>query len=134
MRSVLARGKGNNTHIVIVAIQTIIAQPNAASVRKQFDRIVDTLEDQFADVATNAHRRQGGPAGRLHVPRIALAQGLVVQPARTPPSRDQAAHRHGRVFLNDQANEGLVTVRGPGVMVESHDDWQVAERRYLSET
>ena len=52
MRNVLARVKRNNTHMVIAAIQTIFAQPDATSVREQFDRIVGTLEGQFPDVAT----------------------------------------------------------------------------------
>ncbi len=52
MRNVLARVKRTNTHMVIAAIQTIFAQPDAASVREQFDRIVGTLEGQFPDVAT----------------------------------------------------------------------------------
>ena len=52
MRNVLTRVKRNNTHMVIAAIQTIFAQPDARAVREQFERIVATLEDQFPDVAT----------------------------------------------------------------------------------
>ena len=51
MRNVFAKVSRSNTHMVIVAIQTIFAQPDAQAVREQFDRIVATLEDQFADVA-----------------------------------------------------------------------------------
>jgi transposase-like protein len=130
MRNVLARVKRTNTHMVIAAIQTIFAQPDAASVREQFDRIVGTLEGQFPDVATmltdakedllafssfpEAHWRKvwsSNPLERLH---------------REIKRRTDVVG----VFPNDRAVERLVTA----VVVETHDEWQVAERRYLSET
>ena len=92
MRNVLARVKRNNTHMVIAAIQTIFAQPDAASVREQFDRIVATLEGQFPDVATMLDRRQGGPPGLCGLSRGPLAEGLVLQPLGAAPPGDQAAH------------------------------------------
>lgn len=130
MRNVLARVKRTNTHMVIAAIQTIFAQPDATSVREQFDRIVGTLEGQFPDVATmltdakedllafsafpEAHWRKvwsSNPLERLH---------------REIKRRTDVVG----VFPNDRAVERLVTA----VVVETHDEWQVAERRYLSET
>jgi putative transposase len=51
MRNVLARVKRGSTHMVIAAIQTIFAQPDAPAVAEQFDRIVATLSTQFPDVA-----------------------------------------------------------------------------------
>ena len=130
MRNVLARVKRNNTHMVIAAIQTIFAQPDATSVREQFDRIVATLDGQFPDVATmltdakedllafaafpEAHWRKvwsSNPLERLH---------------REIKRRTDVVG----VFPNDRAVERLVTA----VVVETHDEWQVAERRYLSET
>ncbi len=130
MRNVLARVKRNNTHMVIAAIQTIFAQPDANSVREQFDRIVGTLEGQFPDVATmltdakedllafsafpEAHWRKvwsSNPLERLH---------------REIKRRTDVVG----VFPNDRAVERLVTA----VIVETHDEWQVADRRYLSET
>jgi len=130
MRNVLSRVKRTNTHMVIAAIQTIFAQPDANSVREQFDRIVATLEGQFPDVATmltdakedllafsafpEAHWRKvwsSNPLERLH---------------REIKRRTDVVG----VFPNDRAVERLVTA----VVVETHDGWQVAERRYLSET
>jgi putative transposase len=130
MRNVLARVKRTNTHMVIAAIQTIFAQPDATSVREQFDRIVITLEGQFPDVATmlcdakedllafsafpESHWRKvwsSNPLERLH---------------REIKRRTDVVG----VFPNDKAVERLVTA----VVVETHDEWQVAERRYLSET
>jgi hypothetical protein len=96
MRNVLARVKRTNTHMVIAAIQTIFAQPDAASVREQFDRIVGTLEGQFPDVAAMLTDAKRGPVGLLGLPRGPLAEGLVLQPAGAAPPGDQAPDRRGR--------------------------------------
>ena len=52
MRNVLARVKRNNTHMVIAAIQTIFAQPDAAAVRGAVRPDRGHVGDQFPDVAT----------------------------------------------------------------------------------
>ncbi len=96
MRNVLSRVKRNNTHMVIAAIQTIFAQPDAASVREQFDRIVTTLEGQFPDVAAMLTDAKDDLLGLLGFPRVPLAQGLVLESFGTAPPGDQAPHRRGR--------------------------------------
>ena len=52
MRNVLAKVTRTNTHMVIAAIQTIFAQPDADAVTEQFARIVGTLTERFPDVAS----------------------------------------------------------------------------------
>ena len=51
MRNVLARVPEANAEMVAAAIRTIFAQPDAAAVADQFDRIVAMLDGQFPDVA-----------------------------------------------------------------------------------
>ena len=96
MRNVLTRVKRNNTHMVIAAIQTIFAQPDARAVREQFERIVATLDDRFPDVATMLTDAKEDLLAFSRLPRGPLAQGLVDQSARASPPRDQATHRRGR--------------------------------------
>jgi putative transposase len=50
MRNVLARVPRANAEMVAAAIRTIFAQPDAAAVAEQFDRITATLGGQFPDV------------------------------------------------------------------------------------
>jgi transposase-like protein len=51
VRNVLAKVPKANAEMVAAAIRTIFAQPTAADVDAQFDRIVATLEAQFPHVA-----------------------------------------------------------------------------------
>ena len=130
MRNVLARVKRTKTHMVIAAIQTIFAQPDATSVGERFVRINTTLEGQFPDVAAILCERQGGPAGLLGLPRVALAKIWSSNPLERMHREIKRRTDVVGVFPNDKAVDRLVIA----VMVETHDEWQVAERRYLSET
>ncbi len=130
MRNVLTRVKRNNTHMVIAAIQTIFAQPDARAVREQFERIVTTLAERFPDVATML-----SDAKEDLLAFCAFPEGHWRKVWSTNPL--ERLHREIKrrtdvvgVFPNDASVERLVTA----VVVEAHDEWQVAERRYLSET
>jgi len=130
MRNVLARVKRNNTHMVIAAIQTIFAQPDAASVREQFDRIVGTLEGQFPDVATMLTDAKEDLLAFSAFPESHWRKVWSSNPLERLHREIKRRTDVVGVFPNDKAVERLVTA----VVVETHDEWQVAERRYLSET
>ena len=130
MRNVLTRVKRNNTHMVIAAIQTIFAQPDATSVREQFDRIVGTLEGQFPDVATMLTDAKEDLLAFAAFPESHWRKVWSTNPLERLHREIKRRTDVVGVFPNDQSVERLVTA----VVVETHDEWQVAERRYLSET
>jgi putative transposase len=130
MRNVLARVPRANAEMVAAAIRTIFAQPDHQAVSEQFDRIVAMLTDQFPDVA-----------GMLADARHDLLAFAVfpLEHWRKVWSTNPLERLHREVkrrcdvvgvFPNDAAIDRLVTA----VIVEQHDEWAVAERRYLSET
>jgi len=107
LRNVLARVPKGSAEMVAAAIRTIFAQPTGAEVIDQLDKVAAMLEPKFPAVAriwsTN-------PLERLNkeVKRRTNVVGI---------------------FPDDAA---VLRLAG-AVLIEAHDEWQVAERRYLSE-
>lgn len=130
MRNVLARVKRGSTHMVIAAIQTIFAQPDAAAVREQFDRIVATLGAQFPDVAAMLGDAKEDLLAFSAFPEVHWRKIWSTNPLERLHREIKRRTDVVGVFPNDAAVERLVTA----VVVETHDEWQVADRRYLSET
>jgi putative transposase len=129
MRNILARVPRANAEMVAAAIRTIFAQPDNAAVADQFDWIVAMLEGQFADVASMLVDARDDLLAFAPFP---LEHWRKVWST----NRLERLHREVKrrcdvvgVFPNDAAIDRLVTA----VIVEQHDEWAVAERRYLSE-
>jgi len=130
MRNVLAKVPRANAEMVAAAIRTIFAQPDAAAVEEQFGRIVEMLGRQFAEVAAMLEDAKED---------LLSFKGFPTEHWRKLWSTNPLERLHREVkrrcdvvgvFPNDGAIERLVTA----VIVEAHDEWAVAERRYLSET
>ena len=68
-------------------------------------------------------------SSRSRVPRRALAQDLVHEPPRTRQRRDQTPHER----RGDLPQRRVRRPPRHRSRVETHDEWAVAERRYLSE-
>ncbi len=130
MRNVLARVSRSNTHMVIAAIQTIFAQPDAHAVRDQFDRIASTLRGQFPDVAVMLDAAKEDLLAFSAFPESHWRKVWSTNPLERVHREIKRRTDVVGVFPNDAAVTRLVTA----VVVETHDEWQVAERRYLSET
>ncbi len=130
IRNVLDKVTKANAEMVAAAVRTIFAQPDAAAVAAQFDRIVDTLAPQFPDVAamlaTSREDLLAFSAFPIEHWRKIWSTNPLERLHREIKRRTDVVG----VFPNDAAIERLVTA----VIVEQHDEWAVAERRYLSET
>ena len=130
MRNVLAQVPKRHAEMVAAAIRTIFAQPDAEHVRDQLDVIA-------------THARPPVPQGRERCSRDAADDLLAftdfpaahwkkiwsTNPLERVEQGDQTPHRRRR---------GLPQPRRPAppgrrVLIETHDEWQVADRRYLSE-
>ena len=129
MRNVLARVPKASAEMVAAAVRTVFAQPDAAHVRSQLEEVTQMLEGQFPDVATML-----GDAGEDLLAFTAFPQAHWRKLWSTNPLERLNGEIKRRtnvvgIFPNDAAIARLVTA----VVVEAHDEWAVAERRYLSE-
>ncbi len=130
MRNVLAKVTRANAEMVAAAIRTIFAQPDAAAVDAQFDRIVATLEPQFPEVAAMLVSAREDLLAFSAFPLEHWRKLWSTNPLERLHREIKRRTDVVGVFPNDAAIDRLVTA----VIVEQHDEWAVAERRYLSET
>jgi transposase-like protein len=130
MRNVLARVTKTNAQMVLAAIGTIFAQPDAAAVAEQFDRIADTLRGQLPDVAAMLEGAREDLLAFSVFPTEHWRKIWSTNPLERVHREIKRRTDVVGVFPNDTAVNRLVTA----VVVETHDEWAVAERRYLSET
>ncbi len=130
MRNVLAKVPKANAEMVAAAIRTIFAQPAAEAVSAQFDRIIDTLEPQFPQVTAMLVDAREDLLAFSAFPFEHWRKIWSTNPLERLHREIKRRTDVVGVFPNDDAIERLVTA----VIVEQHDEWAVAERRYLSET
>jgi putative transposase len=129
MRNVLARVPKASTEMVAAAIRTIFAQPDTAHVRSQHAEIVAMLSERFPDVAAMLADAVEDLLAFTGFPQTHWRKIWSTNPIERLNAEIKRRTRVVGIFPNDPAALRLVTA----VIVEAHDEWQVAERRYLSE-
>jgi transposase-like protein len=129
MRNVLAKVPKGSQEMVAAAIRTIFAQPDAEAVHEQLESIADKLGRQFPaveqmllDAAPDITAFAAFP--QSHWRRIWSTNPLERVNGEVKRRADMVG-----IFPNDAA---IVRLTG-AVLIETHDEWQVIERRYFSE-
>jgi transposase-like protein len=129
MRNVLAKVPKASTEMVAAAIRTIFAQPDAAHVRGQLDEVARMLESQFPDVAAMLRDVAEDLLAFTGFPVAHWRKIWSTNPLERINGEIKRRTNVVGIFPNDASIVRLVTA----VLVETHDEWAVAERRYLSE-
>ena len=129
VRNALARVPRGSTEMVAAAIRTIFAQPDATHVRSQLTEIVGMLRSQFPDVATMLADAAEDLLAFSHFPQAHWRKIWSTNPLERLNGEIKRRTNVVGLFPNDAAALRLITA----VIVEAHDEWAVAERRYLSE-
>lgn len=129
MRNVLARVPKASVEMVAAAIRTIFAQPDADHVRSQLAEVTSMLAPKFADVAAMLGDAAEDLLAFSAFPQAHWRKIWSTNPLERLNGEIKRRTNVVGIFPNDASVARLVTA----VIVETHDEWAVAERRYLSE-
>ena len=129
MRNVLAQVPRGNTEMVAAAVRTVFAQPDAAHVREQFDVIATMLGRQLPKVELLMNEAKEDLLAFTGFPPLHWKKIWSTNPLERLNKEVKRRTDVVGVFPNPAA---LLRLAG-AVLIESHDEWQVSDRRYLSE-
>jgi transposase-like protein len=129
MRNVLATVPKGNAEMVAALIRTIFAQPNATAVREQLATVATMLGRQFPKVQ---QMLEAATEELLAFTAFPVAHWKKIWSTNPLERVNKEIKRRSDVvgvFPNPAA---LLRLSG-AVLAEQHDEWQVSDRRYLSE-
>ena len=129
LRNVLAQIPKGHAEMVAAAIRTIFAQPDAEHVRDQLDVIAGMLGRQFPKVETMLREAANDVTAFADFPVAHWKKIWSTNPLERVNKEIKRRTDVVGVFPNPAA---LLRLAG-AVLVETHDEWQVSDRRYLSE-
>lgn len=129
LRNVLARIPKGSAEMVLAAIRTIWAQPDAAAVREQLDEIAEKLAPRFPVVAGMLGSAKEDILGFTAFP---VSHWRKIW-STNPLERVNKEIKRRTDVVGIFPNEAAVLRLAGAVLLEIHDEWAIAERRYLAE-
>lgn len=129
LRNVLAQVPKGSSEMVAAAIRTIFAQPDAEHVRDQLDVIATMLGRQFPKVEAMLREAADDITAFADFPVAHWKKIWSTNPLERVNKEIKRRTDVVGVFPNPAA---LLRLAG-AVLIETHDEWQVSDRRYLSE-
>jgi putative transposase len=129
LRNVLAQVPKGHAEMVAAAIRTIFAQPDPVHVREQLDVIATMLGRQLPKVEAMLRDADDDVTAFADFPVSHWKKIWSTNPLERVNKEIKRRTDVVGVFPNPAA---LLRLAG-SVLVETHDEWQVSERRYLSE-
>ena len=130
LRNVLAQVPKGNHEMVAAAIRTIFAQPDAEHVAEQFEQIATMLGRQLPKVEKMLREAHDDLLAFTAFPVAHWKKIWSTNPLERVNKEVKRRTDVVGVFPNPAA---LLRLAG-AVLVEMHDEWQVSDRRYLSES
>ena len=129
MRNVLARVAKAESAMVAAAVRTIFAQPTAQMVRDQVEVVAGMLADKLPAVAAMLRQAREEITAFADFPEAHWPKIWSTNPLERLNKEVKRRTDVVGIFPNPAALHRLTA----SVLIEAHDEWQVADRRYLSE-
>ena len=129
MRNVLTRVPKASSAMVATTIRTIFAQPTGVLVREQVEVVATMLEAKLPDVAAMLREAREEITAFADFPEAHWPKIWSTNPLERLNREVKRRTEVVGIFPNPAALHRLTAC----VLIEAHDEWQVAERRYLSE-
>jgi putative transposase len=129
LRNVLAKVPRASAEMVAAAIRTIFAQPDAAAVAEQLDSIAAKLGRQFPAVEAMLRDATIDVTAFASFPQAHWRKIWSTNPLERVNKEIKRRTNVVGIFPNQAAVARLAG----SVLLEVHDEWQITERRYLSE-
>lgn len=129
MRNVLAKVTKGNTEMVAAAVRTIFAQPTGPLVREQVETVATMLEPQLPAIAEMLRDAREDITAFADFPEAHWRKIWSTNPLERINREVKRRTEVVGIFPNAAALHRLSAC----VLIEAHDEWQVTDRRYLSE-
>ena len=128
-RNILATVNHAHKDMVAATVSTIHAQPDADATRAQLHAVVAMLEDRFPAAAEILAGAESDVTAYAAFPRAHWRKISSTNPLERINKELKRRSNVVGIFPDDASVIRLVGA----VLLEQHDEWAVAERRYLSE-
>jgi transposase-like protein len=129
MRNVLSKVPKGASDMVATTIRTIFAQRDGDGVREQLERVAEHLAPGFADVAAMLLEAR---EDLLAFTAFPVSHWKKIW-STNPLERVNKEVKRRTDVVGIFPNEAAVTRLSGAVLIEIHDEWAIATRRYLSE-
>ena len=129
IRNVLAHVPKAETEMVAAVFRTIFAQPDLGSMGKQWDKVRDDLAARYPKIGPLMDDAKSEVLAFAAFPREHWRKIWSTNPLERLNKEIKRRSRVVGIFPNEAAIIRLIGA----VLIDTHDEWQVDERRYLSE-
>jgi putative transposase len=129
LRNVLGRIPKGSAEMVLAAIRTVFAQPDAAAVAEQLDEIATRLAPRFPVAAAMLVEAKEDVTAFAAFP---VGHWRKIW-STNPLERVNKEIKRRTDVIGIFPNEAAILRLAGAVLLEVHDEWAIAERRYLSE-